>query len=370
MIRIGLLDTTVVGAPGSMKRYREQLSDSLKEFAGDDLQVTTEYLGCDEETLDRTPARVRMWRRHYHIWKAARRLDVSRYDVLHVLDGSFGYVGNALRTNRVAVTVHDVIPRLQMDGQFPDAPPVGFGARWLIQKSLRGIGRAQVACADSQSTADDLKRLRLEPVKGVRVVPLAIDSDLFSGEKVKPQDVGVGGPYIFHLGNNGFYKNRVGVVELFNRIDPALQTRLVLAGPAPDERLEQMCRRSRYSDRIQIVSNPSQQELRRLYRAASLFVFPSHYEGFGWPPLEAMAAGCPVVSSDCGSLPEVVGAGGIVVSGGDYDAMAQACDKLLSDKTLREEMVVAGKMHLQRFTRKGLADAMLSVYQDVASVDP
>ena len=269
------------------------------------------------------------------------------------------------------VTVHDVIPRLQMDGQFPGAPPVGFGARWLIQKSLRGIGRAQVACADSQSTADDLKRFRLDPVKGIRVVPLAIDSDLFSGAKVKPQDVGVGGPYIFHLGNNGFYKNREGVVELFNRIDPALQMRLVLAGPAPDSRLEQMCRRSRYSDRIQIVSNPSQQDLRRLYRAASLFVFPSHYEGFGWPPLEAMAAGCPVVSSDCGSLSEVVGAAGIIAGGGDYDVMAQACEKLLSDSKRRgKRWSLPEKEHLQRFTRKGLADAMLSVYQDVASVDP
>ena len=370
MIRVGLLDTTIPGAPGSMARYRDQLVGALVDFCGNDFDVATEYLGCDSQTLDRTPPRLRMWRRHFHIWRAAQKMNADRFDIVHLLDGSFGYVSSAVRAKRVAVTVHDIIPRLQMDGEFSGAPPVGRGARWLIGKCLRGVESADVACSVSQNTADDLKRFGCVSKNGIRVVPSAIESELFDGPRLSESEVGQSGPFLFHLGNNGFYKNRGGAIEIFKRIDPTLELRLVLAGPSPDQALLRLAAESNVSDRIDFIDDPSQALLSKLYRGASAFVFPSLYEGFGWPPLEAMAAGCPVVASDSGSLPEVVGDAGVVEEFGDYEAMARGCERLLKDHSFRESMIAAGRERVKHFSRERMAERMAIVYHSMMEDGP
>ncbi|QDV82987.1 glycosyltransferase family 4 protein [Stieleria magnilauensis] len=365
MIRVALLDTTVPGEPGSMGRYRDQLAGALDTYFSDEVEVSVKFLGCGRETLDRTPNRLRMWRRHYHIWRAARNLDVSQYDVVHLLDGSFGYAAGAVQSDCVVVTVHDVIPRLQMDGVFAGAPPVGRGARWLINQSLRGVGASSVVCSDSQSTAEDLRRYDCSPRGGIRVVPLAVESELFEGSGEVPRDVGQSTPFLFHLGNNGFYKNRAGAIEVFKRIHTSVPVRLVLAGPAPDESLRQVCSASGVAERIEFVIDPDQDALAKYYRAAAAFLFPSLYEGFGWPPLEAMAAGCPVVCSDAGSLREVVGDAGVVASCRDYDAMARGCERLLTEEAFRHETVRAGRERIKHFSRERLAERMMGVYQEL-----
>ncbi|WP_182864976.1 glycosyltransferase family 4 protein [Rhodopirellula sp. JC639] len=365
MMRIALLDTTIPGQPGSMGRYREQLAAALTTSYPQDVVVSTEFLGCDRETLERIPSRLRMWRRHHHIWCAARNLDVSDYDLVHLLDGSFGYVAAAVSTDRVVVTVHDVIPRLQMDGVFAGAPPVGRGARWLINRSLQSVRSSRVICADSQSTANDLLRHAGAAKRDIQIVPLAVDTELFEGPPLNFADVGQPNPYLFHLGNNGFYKNRRGAIEILKRIGLAVPVGLVLAGPPPDDSLREFCRESGMADRVVFVTDPDQQTLARYYRGAAAFVFPSLYEGFGWPPLEAMAAGCPVVSSNAGSLPEAIGHAGIMADPDDYDAMAKACERLLVDQAFRSEMIQSGRERVNQFSRERLAERMMSAYRDV-----
>ncbi|WP_372896562.1 glycosyltransferase family 4 protein [Stieleria sp.] len=365
MIRVALLDTTVPGEPGSMGRYRDQLAGALAKYFPDEVEVSVKFLGCGRETLDRTPNRLRMWRRHYHIWRAARNLDVSQSDVVHLLDGSFGYAAGAVQSDCVAVTVHDVIPRLQMDGVFAGAPPVGRGARWLIRRSLQGVGASSVVCSVSQSTADDLRRFGCVPEGGIRVVPNAIEQELFEGDRTTSADLNQPCPFLFHLGNNGFYKNRAGAIEILKRIHTSVPIRLVLAGPAPDDALRQVCSASGVAERIEFVIDPDQTTLAKYYRAAAAFLFPSLYEGFGWPPLEAMAAGCPVVSSDAGSLREVVGDAGVVASCGDYDVMARGCERLLTEEAFREERVRAGRERVKHFSRECLAERMMRVYREL-----
>ncbi|WP_161604453.1 glycosyltransferase family 4 protein [Roseiconus nitratireducens] len=364
MLRIGLLDTTVRGAPGSMARYRDQLLTSLRESAPESVQATVEFLGCERESLSRTPPRLRMYRQHFHIWNAARRLDVSRYDVLHVLDGSFAYLVSALPACRIVVTVHDLIPRLQMDGNFPGAPAVGRAARWLIQRSLAGIRKADRVCAVSQSTAKDMRRYGCEPASDIDVVPMAIEPELFPQAGGSHPAKGSSTQKLFHLGNNGFYKNRVGAIEVFRRIDPRLQIELLMAGPEPDQTVRNVHTQSGVADRISFVVDPDQAKLSEMYREAGAFIFPSVYEGFGWPPLEAMCVGCPVVSSDAGSLPEVVGQAGIVTPAGDYDAMARACERLLTDQNYRQRYVAAGTERAKQFSRLRLAERMLQIYKE------
>lgn len=363
MLRIGLLDTTIQGAPGSMARYRDQLVDALGRHCGDRLTVQTALLGCNQQSLSRTAARFRMWRHHLHVGRAARSLDVSQFDILHLLDGSFGYVAGLVRTDSVVVTVHDVIPRLQMDGVFPQAPAVGRGARWMINRSLAAIKASRHVCAVSESTADDLRKLHCEPEGGMTVVPNAIDAKLFCrAPDGLPDPAGEQRGYLLHLGNNGFYKNRSGAIEVLRRIADNVDVDLVMAGPPPDAPIRQLVDKYHFRDRVRFEIDPSQKKLGELYRGASVFLFPSVYEGFGWPPLEAMSVGCPVVSSNAGSLPEVVGDAGVLAESEDYDAMARGCERLFNDHPFRQQMIAAGHSRVQQFGTKRLAETMMNVY--------
>ncbi|MEL6104774.1 MAG: glycosyltransferase family 1 protein [Planctomycetota bacterium] len=364
MLRVALLDTTLEGSRGSMTRYRLQLQRALEEFASDDVQADVLYLGRRNRSATSTvPAKLETYARHYRCWRDARKIDASNHDLFHVLDGSFGYVSSAIRSKRTVVTVHDVIPRLQMDRRFPSAPAVAFPSRWLIRRSLRGVAGARMVCSVSQSTKNDLIQLGCRADARIHVVPMAIEPGLFQGsnpafEESKPQS------FLLHLGNNGFYKNRRGAIEVFRRIENDHDLHLILAGPPPDAALREFVLEHRLEDRVQYEVDPDQRTLGKLYAQSRIFLFPSLYEGFGWPPLEAMSVGCPVVCSDAGSIPEVVGDAAMVVPSEDYDGMARRCEQLLSDQELREAMIAKGLECVQRHNLERLATQMLVIYRE------
>ena len=102
-----------------------------------------------------------------------------------------------------------------------------------------------------------------------------------------------------------------------------------------------------------------------LYSGARALVFPSLYEGFGLPPLEALACGTPVIASNRGSLPEIVGDGGLLLEPDDLEGLAAAMQKLLSDDTLREDLREKGLAHAARFSWEKTARETLAVYREV-----
>jgi len=106
-------------------------------------------------------------------------------------------------------------------------------------------------------------------------------------------------------------------------------------------------------------------DLPALYAGAALFVFPSLYEGFGLPVLEAMACGTPVITSDTSSLPEVVGEAGIMVEPQDHEGLAVAIERVLSDAELRHEMIDKGLKRARQFTWEKTARETLAVYRSV-----
>ena len=103
------------------------------------------------------------------------------------------------------------------------------------------------------------------------------------------------------------------------------------------------------------------------YSSASVLVYPSLYEGFGFPPLEAMACGCPVVSSNASSLPEVMGDAGIIVDPLDVDGIAEAVSRVLGDRHLRQQMVAKGLVQASKFTWHRAAEETWGVYQKLGA---
>jgi glycosyltransferase involved in cell wall biosynthesis len=107
------------------------------------------------------------------------------------------------------------------------------------------------------------------------------------------------------------------------------------------------------------------EELRQYYRNAEVFCFPSLSEGFGWPPLEAMACGCPVVASNATAIPEVVGDGGVLSSPDDEAEWVEAIERLLEDKGFRQRVVVSGAARAAQFTWDRATRQVLELYEEV-----
>lgn len=178
--------------------------------------------------------------------------------------------------------------------------------------------------------------------------------------------------FILYVGTVEPRKNLVSLLEAYARLPADLQVPLLIGGGKGwlyqplFERLEQLG----LGDRVQTVGYLDEAELPLWYAAATLFAFPSIYEGFGMPPLEAMACGTPVLTSNGASLPEVVGEAGLMVAPLDIDAMAAALERLLHDTDLRAELRARGLQRARQFAWQHSAERTHAVYTRVASGVP
>ncbi|MBI1879419.1 MAG: glycosyltransferase family 4 protein, partial [Chloroflexi bacterium] len=120
------------------------------------------------------------------------------------------------------------------------------------------------------------------------------------------------------------------------------------------------------ANRIHLIGFVADEDLPALYNLADIFAFPSHYEGFGIPVIEAMACGTPVVCANNSSLPEVAGQSALQVTATDMVALAEALTKLATDPALREQAIHEGFRQAQKFTWSAAAERLLSVYQQFA----
>ncbi len=387
MIRLLLLDTSPLGAKGSMVRYARLVDLALNSQPGFQSAFTlqTLRLSLPNGLLSWLPGAVQVWVNHIWILLTAKfRIGRIPHDVLHLLDGSYGYVVAGLGKPAVSATaiatVHDVIPLLQQQGDLGLAKP-SLPARWIVERSVSGLRRCGRLIAVSGNTRQDLVRLTgMDPGK-ISVVSVALDPEFLraarqAGEKsstdssaarpLEPQaGAGQRDRYILHVGHNGSYKNRAGVLRIFAKLKAQCRARLVLAGPPPTSTVGDMVKALSLEGDVEFVVNPEDAELVRLYQGASVFLFPSIYEGFGWPPLEAMALGCPVVCSTAASLPEVVGDAALMASVENEDELASLCATILTDRGLSDSLIEKGRLRASQFTIERMGKQLVDVYRQV-----
>ena len=272
------------------------------------------------------------------------------------------------------VTMYDVIPLL-----FPESQK--SLPRLLWPATLRHAARQadHILTISEASKRDIIDHLQVAPEK-VTATPLAVDSKLkMKNEKLI--DPTIPTPYILFVGTIEPRKNVPALIRAYSKIAPAVPHRLIIAGrpyKGLDE-VEEACRRSGVADRIELRNFVPAEDLPSLYANADLFVWPSIYEGWGFPPQEAMAAGVPVIVSNGGSLPEVVGEAGEVVSftvstvperihdEAFEDAWADRMRVVLSDKEKQRHMREAGLTQAQKNTWAGVAQTTLAAYTKTAN---
>jgi glycosyltransferase involved in cell wall biosynthesis len=282
-----------------------------------------------------------------------------RLDVLH----SFSSGGPRWCPRPLVMTVHDVIPLL-----FDDGSPLGARDRFR-NRLVAGLRRADVVVTVSEHTRGDLCRLfPWVPHTRIRVVHWgAPDSPNMGSEDPQALDR----QHVLLFGGGGARrKNVVGAVRMFRQVATChSKVRLVIVGATNEterQSVEAEVQSLGLQGRVDVSGFLSEPELDRLYRSAACLVYPSLYEGFGLPPLEAMARGVPVVASDRSSIPEVVGGAGLLVDPEDHGAMARAVMTLLQDEGRRAALVRAGLERARAFSWKTCAEKMASVLESTA----
>jgi glycosyltransferase involved in cell wall biosynthesis len=305
--------------------------------------------------------RPRLWT-HTGLGPAIRR---DRPDVFFVPAHVIPWPG--VGSTPAVVTIHDLGYL-----RFPDSHlPID---RLYLDWSTRHSGKtARRVIAVSQATADDLINLNGIPSEKVRVVYSGVNEEM--GTAPSPQAVrerfGIPGPYILHVGSLHPRKNLVRLVEAFALVKDALgDLSLVLAGHPGWEydRLLDKIGELGLAGRVILTGYVSDEERAALYQGARVYAFPSLYEGFGFPALEAMACGVPVVCSNTSSLPELVADAALTVEPLDVPGLAEAIKRLLVDEHLRRDLVERGHRRVRLFSWDACARSTLEVLIEAAGV--
>jgi glycosyltransferase involved in cell wall biosynthesis len=179
------------------------------------------------------------------------------------------------------------------------------------------------------------------------------------------------GPFILSVGDLQPRKNHIGLIQAFDELIenyPQIRHKLVLAGKDTwfSPQIREAARKSRFSDRIVFAGFIEDEDLLRLYNACDCFVFPSFYEGFGIPILEAMACGRAVACANTSSMPEVADGAGILFDPQSRAEIVRALADILLDAELRARMERLGLQRAAQFTWTRTAERTLELYQDVA----
>lgn len=283
-------------------------------------------------------------------------------DIFH----SPNFVLPPVRRGVKVLTVHDLAFLLR-----PECADVKL--REYLEKTVpRSVARADFIMADSVNTQDDLICLLGVPLNKVQVVPGGVESRfkpvndqaLLDGMR---QRISGGAPFILSVGMIEPRKNLTRLIEAFELLKTRYHTphRLALVGKRGwlSDGIYQRAKTSPLAKEILFPGYVADHELPLLYGAADLFAYPSLYEGFGLPPLEAMACGTPVVSSSSSSLPEVVGDAAVMVDPENSEELAEAMANTLADTAIRTRMIASGIEQSGKFTWRAAAEKMLQVYK-------
>jgi glycosyltransferase involved in cell wall biosynthesis len=295
-------------------------------------------------------------------WLLPKALARERYDLYHYTNFDLPRIVRG----PVVATCYDLEPLRH---------PELFTRRivWFYRLFSRGLRRADHIITISNNTSQDVQRLLGIPSNRLTAIPLGVDArfrpvtDVARRAEVRAKH-GLSDRFVLYVGNTMPHKNLGRVVEAMRKVRCRVRgVRLVLAG-APDKYrgdVQQAISACGLEEAVAFPGRIPESDLPALLSMAAVFVYPSLYEGFGLPVVEAMACGTPVVTSNRASLPEVVGEAAITVDPLDVDAIAAAIERILEDEGESRRLRDQGLERAQQFTWERCARAHLRVYEEL-----
>jgi glycosyltransferase involved in cell wall biosynthesis len=299
-------------------------------------------------------------------WKLFRlRLDL--YHATH-------YVLPAVVPCRVVVTIHDIIHLL-----YPEFLPNRMAflyAKRMIHRSLR---RGDRILTDSQNTKSDLMDYFETDGRKIEVVYPGV-AETYRRQLDQEQiqhvlaDHHLKRPYLLFVGNPKPHKNLDNVLRAFAEVikRDAFGGELVCVGGSDDgeQRIVREAERLGVAARVRLLGHVAEAALPAIYQGAQLFLYPTLYEGFGLPVVEAMASGVPVITSNTSSLFEIAEGYASLVDPLNVEQLADAIGTALTDEALRQQLIAAGRNRANQFSWKQTAEETLRVYQAAMHGDP
>ncbi len=345
-MRIALDATPLAAPPGGIRRYTAELAAALaREFPGEEfLLVSDQHFEAPSGPANlrrlqrpRGPAR-RRW------WSLGLPLTLLRHGaaVFHGTDFSVPYV----HVRPAVMTVHDLSPWRPGTAETA-SQRVRRRTPWLLR-----LGLADMVITPTEAVRRELEaHFGLQPER-LRVVPEA-PAPLFRKEDAPP-----GRRFILYVGARIPRKNVALLVEAWRRVRGHYAVDLVLAGPrGPGSEFPP-------EPGLTLATEAPDTELRRLYSAATLFAYPSTYEGFGLPVLEAMQCGAPVVASRIPAIREVAGEAALLVDPADARAWVEALTAVLGNPELRRRLAEASLQRARQFTWARTARETMAAYEE------
>jgi glycosyltransferase involved in cell wall biosynthesis len=274
------------------------------------------------------------------------------------------------------MTVHDMLEHMSR------AQQTGFWGPWHLQMTRHVLRGAARIFAVSKFTCTEIEKLFEIPSSRIDVVYNAIDERFLRGHasaadrELIVQRYQVNYPFLLYAGRISPHKNVVRMIEAFSALKTELERdqaypdlKLIIIGDDlsgnPD--LRRTVVRSGVQNDVRFLGFIPIEVLRIFYDSAKIFVFPSLYEGFGLPPLEAMAHGTPVVTSNATSLPEVVGNAAVLVNPENVFEIMRALHRVLMDQALRARMKERGYKQVTRFSWESSVRRVLDAYRQVGN---
>jgi len=270
---------------------------------------------------------------------------------------------------KTVTTIHDMIPFHQKVGKYPKIRAAYM--RWATKRAAR---RSDLVLTVSEHSRQEIIQFCQVSGGKILVAPNGVDEKYRRVDSKGPiarcrAKYKLPDRFILFVGTLEPGKNIPRLVEAFRRLKSrcCIPHKLVIVGPRGwgTKPILKTIENSALKDEIWITGFIPELDLPYVYNAADLFVFPSLYEGFGLPPLEAMACGTPVVASNVPALPEIVGEAALLVDPYDIDELASAMERVLRDKQLRERMVGKGMERARGFSWKKTAEIVAEAFRKV-----
>ena len=293
----------------------------------------------------------------YNNMISRHQIESWKPDLLH--ETYYSELSLAPKKCAIVTTVYDMIHEIYKE-EFSD------GGRTSRLK-LESIKRADHIICISESTKKDLIEIFNVPHHKVSVVLLAFDR-FYSNSNLNGNTTGSYSPYLLYVGSRAGYKNFAAFIEAIALSKGLMSDMNVICfggGPFDDGEIAIFKQLGFKEGQIRQI-NGDDGLLGSFYRSAKAFVYPSLYEGFGIPPLEAMSSNCPVICSNTSSIPEVVGDAGKYFNPSDVGDMCRSIESVVYDESVMRELKMLGSERLQNFSWKKCADQTLAIYKQLA----
>jgi glycosyltransferase involved in cell wall biosynthesis len=357
-----------------MLRYTEMMRDGLLE-AGHEVTVAVPRQVLNSS--GRPAAGVWKWVGYLDklvLSSAALARAAQQADVVHVCDHSNAFYVPDKPRKPYVVTCHDLLAVRGALGEDTDCP-ASFAGRQLQRNILSGLRRATAVACVSGATLRDAQRLLGDYAGQLVVSPNSLnypyrnlDAQTVRSRLAQVPALQGCNEYVLAVGSNLRRKNRECALRAVAGIASSWSGRIVFAGHPLSAELRSLATQLGVRDRVIEVVAPPNEILEALYNGALALVFPSRFEGFGWPIIEAQACACPVICSAVEPLPEVAGKGAILCGPDDDAAFGRAILEVSRDPKRRDDLVRAGLENASGYGRPRMIGRFVSLYEQLRSV--